>query len=146
MTETLKYDHLNKPSDKEKKEIIDFLYEQLGKYGDPRPDIEKAVSYALKETPSFGGFVMTSYIEGNIAGAAVLNQTGMKDYIPENILVYIATDAALRSKGIGTKLLQQVINSAEGSIALHLDSGNPARSLYERMGFEAKYIEMRLLK
>jgi len=146
MTETVKYDYSHKPSDEQKKEIIDFLYEHLGEYGDPRPDIEKAVNYALKEVPSFGGLVMVFYLDDKLAGAAVLNQTGMKDYIPENILVYIATDAEQRGKGIGTQLLQKVIDTAEGNIALHLDPDNPARSLYERMGFEAKYVEMRLIK
>jgi len=146
MPRTVTYTHTNKPAEEEKKKIIDFLFEQLGEYGDPHQDIEKAVNYALKEVPSFGGFVMVAYLDGKIAGAAVLNQTGMKDYIPENILVYIATDASLRGKGIGTKLLQQVIDTAEGNIALHLDPDNPARSLYERMGFEAKYVEMRLFK
>ena len=146
MTKTITYSNSNKLSENRKNEIIDFLFEHLGNYGDPRPDIEKAVKYALKETPSFGGFMIVAFLNGKIAGAAVVNQTGMKDYIPENILVYIATDSALRGKGIGTKLLQKVIDTAEGNIALHIDPDYPARSLYERMGFEAKYIEMRLLK
>jgi len=146
MTKTITYSNSNKLSENRKNEIIDFLFEHLGNYGDSRPDIEKAVKYALKETPSFGGFMIVAFLNGKIAGAAVVNQTGMKDYIPENILVYIATDSALRGKGIGTKLLQKVIDTAEGNIALHIDPDNPARSLYERMGFEAKYIEMRLLK
>ena len=146
MTKTITYSNSNKLSENRKNEIIDFLFEHLGNYGDPRPDIEKAVKYALKETPSFGGFMIVAFLNGKIAGAAVVNQTGMKDYIPENILVYIATNSTLRGKGIGTKLLQKVIDTAEGNIALHIDPDNPARSLYERMGFEAKYIEMRLLK
>jgi GNAT superfamily N-acetyltransferase len=146
MIETITYSDSNKPSESRKNEIIDFLFEHLGNYGDPRPDIEKAVNYALKETVSFGGFVIVAYLEGNIAGAAVVNQTGMQDYIPENILVYIATDTSLRGKGIGTQLLQKVIDTAEGDIALHLDTDNPARSLYERIGFKVKYLEMRLLK
>ncbi len=146
MAQTKIYSFSNKPDTKHRNEIIDFLYEHLGEYGDPQPDIEKAVNYALKETPSFGGFVMVSYLDNKIAGAAVLNRTGMKDYIPENVLVYIATDANMRGKGIGTKLLQKVTDTAEGNIALHLDPGNPARSLYERMGFEVKYLEMRLNK
>jgi hypothetical protein len=40
-----------------------------------------------------------SYLENEISGAVVVNQTGMKDYIPENILVYIATDKNHRGKG-----------------------------------------------
>ncbi len=134
----------NKPSNETKEQIAAFLHRHLGKYGDPQPDIEKAIRYALKETESCGGFVFTLYLDDEPTGAAVVNKTGMTGYIPENILVYIAVDSSVRGKGIGTKLLQKVINTVEGSIALHLDPDNPARSLYERMGFEVKYLEMRL--
>jgi len=39
-----------------------------------------------------------SYLEKEISGVVVVNQTGMKDYIPENILVYIATDKKSQGK------------------------------------------------
>ncbi|NQU80140.1 MAG: GNAT family N-acetyltransferase, partial [Bacteroidetes bacterium] len=109
-------------------------------------DIEKAVDYALKETTSFGGFILVSYLENEISGIVVVNQTGMKDYIPENILVYIATHKNHRGKGIGKELIQKTINLAKGSIALHVEPENPARFLYEKVGFNSKYIEMRYKK
>jgi len=146
MTEIKQYTSDKMLSGEHRDEIIDFLFEQLGQYGDPWPDIEKAIKYALNDIPSFGGFVMAAYTDKKLSGAAVVNRTGMKDYIPENILVYIATDKAIRGRGIGTQLLREVINSAEGNIALHIDPDNPARTLYERMGFESRYIEMRLTK
>ena len=136
----------NKPTPKEKENIIDFLYDNLQEYGDPKPDIEKAINYALKETTSFGGFILVSRFEEKISGVVVVNQTGMKDYIPENILVYIATDKKLRGKGIGKKLIQTAIEHADGSIALHVEPENPARFLYEKVGFSSKYIEMRYKK
>jgi hypothetical protein len=100
MIETKVFNATNKPSLEEKQEIINFLFENLQEYGDPKPDIEKAVNYALKEIQSFGGFLLVSHIDNEISGAVVVNQTGMKDYIPENILVYIATHKNLRGKGI----------------------------------------------
>ena len=126
--------------------IIDFLFDNLQEYGDPKSDIEKAVNYALKEIPSFGGFIVVSYQENEISGVVVVNQTGMKDYIPESILVYITTHKNHRGKGIGKMLMQKTINIAEGSIALHVEPDNPARFLYEKVGFSSKYIEMRLKK
>lgn len=146
MIETKVFSTTNKPKIKEKESLIGFLSENLQKYGDPKSDIEKAVNYALKETTSFGGFILVSYLENEISGVVVVNQTGMKDYIPENILVYIATHKNHRGKGIGKELMQKAIDFAEGSIALHVEPENPARFLYEKVGFSSKYIEMRYKK
>jgi len=76
----------------------------------------------------------------------VVNRTGMKDYIPENVLVYIATHKDHRGKGIGKKMMQKAVETAEGSLALHVEPDNPARFLYEKIGFTTKYIEMRYKK
>lgn len=146
MIKTTLFNTTNKPNLKEKEGVINFLFDNLQEYGDPKSDIEKCINYALKETTSFGGFVLVSYLENEISGVVVVNQTGMKDYIPENILVYIATHKNLRGKGIGKHLMQKTIELAEGSIALHVEPDNPARFLYEKVGFGSKYIEMRLKK
>jgi len=70
----------------------------------------------------------------------------MKDYIPENILVYIAINNSQRGKGYGKKLMEKAISSVEGNIALHVEPNNPAKALYEKLGFTNKYLEMRLIK
>jgi Acetyltransferases len=70
----------------------------------------------------------------------------MQDYIPENILVYIATHNAYRGRGIGKELMQLAIAHTEGNIALHVEPDNPAKKLYEKAGFTNKYLEMRLNK
>ncbi|HPD94902.1 MAG: GNAT family N-acetyltransferase [Bacteroidales bacterium] len=136
----------NKPTDNEKNKIVNFLFTHLDKYGDPIPAIEKAVNYALHEGESFGGFIVVAYENENIIGAVVVNKTGMKEYIPENILVYIATHRNYRGKGIGKELMKRTIDHAEGSVALHVEAENPARFLYEKMGFQNKYVEMRLIR
>jgi ribosomal protein S18 acetylase RimI-like enzyme len=146
MSQTKVFNSDNKPTLEEKKSIIDFLFENLQEYGDPKSDIEKAINYALKETPSFGGFVLVSYLDDFIVGAVVINQTGMKDYIPENILVYIAIHQKHRGRGLGKQLVQKTIDNANGNIALHVEPHNPARKLYEKLGFNSKYLEMRFNK
>ena len=146
MIQTTVFNPTIKPNLKEKENLIDFLFNNLQEYGDPKSDIEKAVNYALKETPSFGGFIVVSFLENKISGVVVVNQTGMKDYIPENILVYIATHKNHRGKGIGKMLMKKTIDIAEGSIALHVEPDNPARFLYEKVGFTNPYLEMRLKK
>lgn len=140
------YSQENKPDQNEKEKILNFLFKNLEQYGDPKQDIEKCMDYALQETTSFGGFIVTALIENEIVGATIVNQTGMKDYIPENILVYIATDANQRGKGIGKAIMQHAIEKAQGNIALHVEPDNPAIKLYEKLGFTNKYLEMRLNK
>ena len=146
MIQTKVYSPTSKPNLKEKENIINFLFENLQEYGDAKPDIERCINYALKEITSFGGFILVSYLKNEISGVVVVNQTGMKGYIPENILVFIATHKNLRGIGIGKFLMQKTIDLAEGSIALHVEPENPARFLYEKVGFSNKYLEMRLKK
>lgn len=146
MIDTRVFSPTDKPNSKEKDNLINFLFDNLQEYGDPKSDIEKCIDYAMKETTSFGGFIVVSYLENEISGVVVVNQTGMKDYIPENILVYIATHKDHRGKGIGKMLMKKTIDLAEGSVALHVEPENPARFLYEKVGFSSKYIEMRLKK
>ena len=85
-----------------------------------------------------------AYDGGEIGGAVIVNETGMSEYIPENILVYIAVDKVHRGKGVGKELMQTAMNRAKGSIALHVEPDNPAKFLYEKLGFTNKYLEMRL--
>ncbi|MFC5625821.1 GNAT family N-acetyltransferase [Algoriphagus winogradskyi] len=130
----------------QKNEIADFLFVHLGQYGDPKEDIMKCLDYALDQSLHAGGFVVMARENDKILGALIMNKTGMSGYIPENILVYIAVDAAQRGKGIGGKIMDMAIKMANGSIALHVEPDNPAKKLYERIGFTNKYLEMRLTK
>ena len=131
----------------EKLNATEFLYKHLEQYGDAKQDIEKAIDYSLKEIPSFGGFVLEGYDDNeNIVGAVVINKTGMNGYIPENILVYIAVDNSLRGKGYGKSLMKKAIELTEGDVALHVEKDNPAKFLYEKVGFTNPYLEMRLKK
>jgi len=141
-----KFDPLNKPDLNEKKKIVSFLHKHLDQYGDAEEDIMKAVDYSLKEISSFGGFTLVSYENDDVKGAVVINRTGMSGYIPDNILVYIATHKDTRGKGLGKKLMHETIKMAEGDIALHVESNNPAKFLYEKVGFKNPYLEMRLKK
>lgn len=141
------YNPNTKMSTLEKLNTTEFLFKHLEQYGDKMPDIEKAVQYALKEISSFGGFVLEGYDENeNVVGTVVVNRTGMSGYIPENILVYIAVDNTQRGKGYGKDLMNRAIELCEGDIALHVEKDNPARFLYEKVGFTNPYLEMRLKK
>lgn len=146
MLETKIFNAFNRPSQLEKIEIVNFLHEHLQEYGDIIKDIERAINYSIKEFVSFGGFTMVLTENNEIVGATVVNETGMGGYIPENILVYIATHKEHRGKGLGKTLMQKAVDYSKGDIALHVESNNPAKGLYEKFGFTNPYLEMRLKK
>jgi [ribosomal protein S18]-alanine N-acetyltransferase len=124
--------------------IAEFLYTHLEQYGDKIEDILKCIDYAMN--PNKGGNIIVGIDNDKIVGVVILNNTGMKGFIPENILVYIAVDTSQRGKGYGKKLMQKAIDTADGNIALHVEPDNPAKGLYEKLGFTNKYLEMRLTK
>lgn len=140
------YTQDNAPSQEQFEDINSFLYTHLEQYGDKKEDIAKAMDYSLGKNGKPGGFLLSAHDEGKTVGAVVVNSTGMQGYIPENILVYIATHKECRGKGVGKKLMEKAIDTADGDVALHVEPDNPAKHLYEKIGFTNKYLEMRLTK
>jgi len=138
-----KEDLLNDDFEFTRLEIAEFLEENLGKYGDPLGDILSSIDYALSNEKGKGGFILVLHNDDVIVGTVVINDTGMEGYIPEHVLVYIAVDKDFRGKGIGRSLLKETIVRCDGDISLHVEYDNPARKLYEKVGFESKYAEMR---
>jgi len=135
------------PDESQKKEVVDFLFEHLEEYGDPKADIQNCLHYAIGEqVGSPGGFVVLIKENQELLGVTIVNKTGMSKYIPENILVYIAVHENTRGKGVGKKLMEKALDLAEGDVALHVEPDNPAKFLYEKLGFTNKYLEMRYKK
>jgi ribosomal-protein-alanine N-acetyltransferase len=137
---------MRKPSDDKISHFVSFLHNHLDQFGDSQSDIREAIDYAFSEESGKGGFILAGYLEDELVCCVVMNKTGMKGYIPENILVYIATHRDHRGKGIGKLMLDEAISEADGNIALHVEHDNPARHLYAKTGFTNKYLEMRFQK
>lgn len=120
-------------------QIAQFLYDSLDQYGDKIEYIRKCIDYAFDR----GGYILLAIDNEEIVGAVVINETGMGGYIPENILVYIAVRGDQRGKGVGHQLMEKSQELCKGDIALHVEPDNPAKHLYEKVGFTNKYLEMR---
>ena len=144
--QTQTFNAQNLPQTELKQQLVDFLHNHLEQYGDTKSAISKAIDYSLGLNNSPGGFTILLKDNDILKGVVVVNQTGMGEYIPENILVYIATHRDYRGEGLGKKLMEKVIAEAEGDIALHVEANNPAKKLYEKFGFTNPYLEMRLKK
>jgi len=124
-------------------EVVDFLSQHLDRFRDSKESISLAIDYCFSSDAGKGGYLLLAMEEGKIVGAVVMNNTGMQGYIPENILVYIAVHTAKRGRGLGAQLIREVLANTKGSIALHVEYDNPAKRLYEKLGFKTKYAEMR---
>ena len=120
-----------------------FLHEHLKPYEDPEEAVRDGLEYALSDEAGKGGFVLLAMRGAALAGALVMLNTGMHGYVPSNLLLFIAVDAAYRRQGIGMRLIRQAQSLVNGDIKLHVEYENPARRLYERLGFISKYAEMR---
>lgn len=124
-------------------DAVRFLREHLGEYGDSEEAIRAAIDYALFRPEGSGGLLLVARLADSPVGLAVVNRTGMSGYIPANLLVYIAVDSTRRGMGIGQRMVEHLQQICSGGIALHVEYDNPARRLYERLGFTSKYAEMR---
>lgn len=126
--------------------ITNFLFEYSDDARDTKSAIRKAILYAAKEVPGLGGYVFVMEHNNEILGATVVNRTGMNEYIPENILVYIAVKTTFRKKGIAKELIKHAIKYCDGDISTHINKDNPVVKLFEKQGFEPRNIEMRLVR
>jgi ribosomal protein S18 acetylase RimI-like enzyme len=62
------------------------------------------------------------------------------DLADEVLIVDVALLPAFRGRGVGTRLLAPILAEADAagrSVGIHVERSNPARRLYERLGFVA---------
>lgn len=126
--------------------LTEFLYNSLKPFEDPIEEVAAGIKKALTPEDINTGFVVIAEIDKKPVGSVVMLTTGMKGFVPENLLLYIAVDPGARRKGVGQKMFETVLKHTEGDIKLHVEHDNPAIKFYERMGMTSKYREMRYNK
>jgi len=134
------------PSWTDRETLAAFLHEYLKPFNDTMPDVLRGLDDALNGRPGGAGFVLLARLEGNLAGALVMLGTGMTGYIPPHLLLFVAVHSTLRGRGLGGRLVRAAVERCEGDVKLHVEYDNPAKRLYERVGFSTKYAEMRFVK
>jgi ribosomal-protein-alanine N-acetyltransferase len=125
------------------KSLATGLHEMLIPFEDSIADIVRGIEYALDNSGNRGGFVLLAREDKNTVGALVMLRTNMGGYIPENLLLFVAVHESRRGKGLGTQLIKKAFDLCTGDVKLHVEYDNPAKKLYERIGFVSKYAEMR---
>jgi GNAT superfamily N-acetyltransferase len=131
------------PSWAPRERLARFFHETMAPWNDTLEDVQKALDYCFSERPGEGGYIVLLAVDGELAGGVCMLATGMSGYIPEHILLFISVDPDRRGRGLGGELMEKALEAAPGDVKLHVEYENPAKRLYERMGFTTKYAEMR---
>lgn len=142
--ELLRVDHeADLPDWAPREKLAQFFHETMEPYNDSLPDVQKALDYLFSDAKGEGGYLVLAQHEGKLAGALAMLNTGMDGYVPGWILLFVTVDPSMRGKGLGGKIIDFALKEADGPVKLHVEYDNPAKRLYERIGFTSKYAEMR---
>jgi GNAT superfamily N-acetyltransferase len=128
----------------EKLRLIRFLQENTenGKFSDT--EITEAVECAVKERPSLGGFILTLQDEEELLGALVVNCNGLETMNPRHRLTLMAVSKKHRLNGVPQKMITKAIEYAGGDLALQLEQNPEEVQFFEKLGFQTRYVELRL--
>jgi ribosomal-protein-alanine N-acetyltransferase len=126
--------------------LAEFVHENIKPYEDRLADTRRAVEIAIDPDGAKGAFILVAEADRKPVGALIMHRTGMKGYIPENILLMVCVHPSARGLGVGGRLIRTGIETADGDVKLHVEYDNPAKQVYEKLGFTTKYAEMRFYK
>ena len=140
-TQTI-YDAFTGISPHVRHKLVKFLFNNQGECEIEKADITSSIEYAMKERPSFGGFILTAEREEQIVAAMIINKTGMTGYGPEHILVYFGADESTEVQDVSRELLQKTIKMTNEDIAFLVTPDNPWKAIFRRLGFESQLLEM----
>ena len=132
------YDAFTGISFSKKNAIIQFLQKHLENSWMKEAAVVKAVEYATKEIPSFGGFVLTAEKNEEIVAALIVNKTGLSGLMPEYLAVLQATKPIAKGKLITRKLEEKAIVLSKGDISNLVTDFGPRELLLEDMTPKAK--------
>jgi GNAT superfamily N-acetyltransferase len=142
--EIITFDAFNRMSGRDMDRVVQFLNREIDQFADSEGAILKSVQYAIKDRAGLGGYVFEMLDGIETIGVVVVNRTGMEEYMPDNILVYLAIKADRQKKGYGKKLLDYALEHCEGEVMIHISEDNPAYNFFKKVGFKTQYQEMYL--
>jgi len=146
MTTPIIYDAFTGIGISKKKAIVGFLSQYSEATWLDKSAINQAVDYAIKEIPSFGGFIVTAEENHQIIAALIVNKTGMQGYMPQNIAVLNAVLPAYKNSTIIKDIKAKAMVLTRGDIAMVVNNKGVKDMEFQNMAVEAKYKQLPLLR
>lgn len=139
------YDAFSGMSSGEKMALVNFL--RNNSEAQDASTILDAVDYALKNKPSFGGYIFTCWENNRLIAAVLVNKTGMSGPTPSCQMMYACLDKQYEDEPeILQRLVKKAIRQAKGEIGLRLRPNHPALSIFRSLGFQEEYVDLRFGK
>lgn len=136
------YDAFTGMNSGEKMALINFL--RLHHPDQDSSEILDVVDYALKNKPSFGGFIFTCWENSRMIATVLVNKTGMSGSQAPYQMVYAHLCPHFQAEqSILEELIRKAIRHAKGEISLHLKPDHPALPIFRSLGFQEQYVELR---
>lgn len=141
MRQTTVYNSFTGIGPGERNKLINFICQNCSQA--PKSDVIEALEYALKQRPSFGGFVIAVKEKQEYLASILVNNTGMKGYNASNIFVYVAVNQKHPDReNILEEIMCKALDMSNGDVALRLDPKSPVIKFCKKLGFTQQTVEL----
>ena len=139
---------IDTPTQLEKIEIANFIYTHAEGHLDSQENIIRCLDYAFGSVRNSHGFVVVgrdsaTIGDQSIVSAAIVLNTGMGGYFPENLLVYFVVKPEFVSDSLIENMMDKVGSFAKGEIAIRMRHDHPYKGNFSHLGFDNEYCELR---
>lgn len=133
------YDAFTGISPFEKLGIIKFLesHSELSK-----DIIQQSIDYAVKDCPSFGGYILSVNLEKEPIAVAVINKTGIPKLPSKNILVHFFIEPDWQNSEFVKFFFGKLVELTSGDLSVQIQRNSPYFNLLSELGFLSQTIEM----
>ncbi len=109
----------------------------------PSELIQHSVDYAIKDCPSFGGYILAVFEERMPLAIAVINKTGISSHQCKNQLVQFAIDEGSRNQEFTSTFFEKLVELTGGEISIQLSEDDLNIELIRQAGFMPHKVEYR---
>jgi len=105
--------------------------------------IQQSVDYAVKDCPSFGGYIYSVNFDKEPIAVGVINKSGIPGFQSKNILVQFSIAENWQTVEFTKYFFGKLIALTNKDLSLQLDADNPTIPLLQEIGFVPKALEFR---